>query len=66
MPLPRRVYRRELCESLGYSTRWFRILQAQGVIPKGQRDHPAGREWFDEPQAADIIRNINARARAAA
>jgi hypothetical protein len=60
--LPRRVYRRELREALGYGVTWFRVLQGRGLIPFGQRDHDAGREWFTEDQAAAIIDKLNGRA----
>lgn len=58
--LPRRVYRRELREALGFSATWFRKLQKDGTIPKGNRDRVNGREWFPEDVARAVLAKLAA------
>ena len=60
--LRRRVYRRELRTALGYGATWFAMLQSQGKIPRGHRDHERGREWWFEDEAQEIIDKLSAAA----
>jgi hypothetical protein len=62
MAIPRRVYRRELRQALGYGSTWFSEQQRRGVIPKGHVDVGGRREWFTESEARAIVERLTVSA----
>jgi hypothetical protein len=64
--LERRVYRRELRNTLGFGETWYAVLQRRGIIPVGHRDPGGKREWFTESEARAIVERLTQAATGAA